>query len=967
MGESPHLFAGVGVAWTSVRQRRLLEREDQLAEAAGLVRSVADGEGSLLLVEGVAGIGKTGVVRAVRDLARDAGATTLAARGSELERQSPFGAVRGLLEAPLARADPAERAALLSGAAAAAGALLDAQGAPVTEAPTFDLLHGLAWFVVNLADRGPLVLLVDDAHWLDSPSARFLSYLADRLEDAPILLVVALRPDEPGAPRALRRLALHPDATLLRPRPLSEEAVAALTSDALRSPPTAAFTTACRAATGGNPFAIHSLLVDLAADGARPDDDAAARLAERLPAEVGRAMEHRLAGLPEAARGLASAVAVLGDGSALSVAARLAGLEPALAASVAELLVRVDILAPGPELGFSHPLARGAVYAGMPSGQRSELHREAARMLASAAAPERLALHLLEVQPAGDPAVVDTLRAAARTARTLGGRGAATAFLRRALAEPPAPEQRFATLVALGSAEAQAWDAAALGHLREALELAPDPVRRAEIAMWLAGAHRAFSDYAGAAGILAAERDRLGDADADMARILESELLHSAMQAPSARAAVRERPRPAAESLRGATRGERRLLMALAFEALTSGEPRDRGLRLARRALAGAPPLRDEPPGSTIALFPIAGVIDAGAHLDVMTVLDWMADEARRKGSLIGYVGAATLRAHARRLAGDLDGAEADAVSCWRLLRGSPGALNAASALGVLVDVLVARGDLAGADAELQASDLARAPADQLNLLMLAAARLRLRLGQRRWEEALEESDHLDAACDALGIGVSGAMERGPNRVLALTGLGRREEAVAEAAAEVRRARRFGAPYALSAALRAQGLALGGDDGLAALAAAAAAAEGPDAPLYLSRALLDHGGALRRTGRHRSAREPLRRALDLAVRCGAHALAEDARTELLAAGARPRRSALSGVAALTAAERRVARLAADGLTNPEIAQALYITRKTVEKHMGEVLRKLELPSRERIAAAFAGDPGRPPRAGVGAP
>jgi DNA-binding CsgD family transcriptional regulator len=104
--------------------------------------------------------------------------------------------------------------------------------------------------------------------------------------------------------------------------------------------------------------------------------------------------------------------------------------------------------------------------------------------------------------------------------------------------------------------------------------------------------------------------------------------------------------------------------------------------------------------------------------------------------------------------------------------------------------------------------------------------------------------------------------------------------------------------------------------------------------------------------RKREARDPLRRALDVASRCGAHGAAEEARTELLATGARPRRVALSGVASLTARERRVARLAAEGLSNPEIAQALFITRRTVEKHVGEVLRKLELSSRKQIAVAL---------------
>jgi DNA-binding CsgD family transcriptional regulator len=939
---------------TSLEPQRLLEREGEIGQASKLIDSLGGGEGRLLLVEGAGGIGKTQMLQAIREAARERGARTLSARASELERQSPFNAVRTLLEPSVARAPPDERERLLAGAAGATRRLLDPEGRRPQDADeAFNLLHGLTWLVINLAERGPLVLFVDDAHWLDSPSARFLAYLSGRLEDAPVLLVVASRPDEPGAPRAVARLGLQPGATVQRLRPLSEAAVARLAADALSNRPTPAFATACHVTTGGNPFAVRSLLVDLAADGVRPDDATAAGLRDRVPTDIERALRVRLERLPQGAAPLAGAVAVLGDGCALSLAASLAALDLDDAAELRDLLVRVDVLAPGQSLSFSSPLARVAVYHAMPTATRSQYHAEAARLLMAAAAPDRIALHLLAVEPAGDPSVVDTLRAAARGARSLGGRGAAIAFLRRALDEPPAPEQRFGTLVALGGAEVQAWDmAAGIGHLREALELSPDPVRRAEIAMVLAGAHRGMSDFTGAAAVLEAELERLGDSDADMTHILESEILHNAVQSAAARGALRNRPRPEADALAGTTRGERRLLMVLALEALTSGEPRDRGLDLARRALAGAPPIHDEPAGSTIVLFPIAGVIEAGAYGEYAAVLDWIVDDARRQGSLVGYVSAATFRAHARWLAGDLDGAEADAVSTWSLLRDTPGFQNAGQSLGVLINVLVARGDVAGAEAEFAESGLVEAPADQMNLLMLAAARLRLRVAQQRWDAAVTESDRLDAACEAAGVGISATMERGSNRALALLGLDRRDEAVDTAERALEHARRYGAGYATSAALRALGLAVGGEAGAARLAEAADAAEDAGAPLHLCGALLARGAALRRLGRPRDARDPLRRALDTATRCGAHATAESARAELLASGGRPRRAALSGVPSLTARERGVARLAADGMSNPEIAQTLFITRRTVEKHVGEVLRKLNIRSRTDIAAAL---------------
>jgi DNA-binding NarL/FixJ family response regulator len=153
-------------------------------------------------------------------------------------------------------------------------------------------------------------------------------------------------------------------------------------------------------------------------------------------------------------------------------------------------------------------------------------------------------------------------------------------------------------------------------------------------------------------------------------------------------------------------------------------------------------------------------------------------------------------------------------------------------------------------------------------------------------------------------------------------------------------------------ALRARGLALGGEDGLELLAEAAAVLAESPARLEHARALEDLGAALRRAGRRSDARGPLREALDLADACGARPLAERARHELRAAGGRPRRPRISGVEALTASERRIAAMAADGLSNPEIAQALFVTKKTVETHLAGAYRKLGIRSRTQLPAAL---------------
>jgi DNA-binding CsgD family transcriptional regulator len=188
---------------------------------------------------------------------------------------------------------------------------------------------------------------------------------------------------------------------------------------------------------------------------------------------------------------------------------------------------------------------------------------------------------------------------------------------------------------------------------------------------------------------------------------------------------------------------------------------------------------------------------------------------------------------------------------------------------------------------------------------------------------------------------------------LALLALGRRDEARALAEEELELARTWGAPRALGAALRAAGLVEGGERGLARLDEAVRVLSESPAKLEHAKARVELGAALRRLNHRAAAREHLRHAVEVATICGAGSLAARAETELLATGARPRRVALSGVASLTPSERRVAEMAAEGPTNREIAQALFVTQRTVEVHLTSIYRKLEISSRSQLAAALA--------------
>jgi DNA-binding CsgD family transcriptional regulator len=239
-----------------------------------------------------------------------------------------------------------------------------------------------------------------------------------------------------------------------------------------------------------------------------------------------------------------------------------------------------------------------------------------------------------------------------------------------------------------------------------------------------------------------------------------------------------------------------------------------------------------------------------------------------------------------------------------------------------------------------------------LTYATLICARGRLRLAQQRPEEALadfEAAGHhlLRGQCPA-----PSAVAWRSGAALAWLALGDADAAGARAFEEVALAREFGAPRTLGMALRAEGLAAGGEKGLGLLETSVRTLEGSQASLELARSLAEHGAALRRSGHRSEARVPLRRALDLATRCGAEALADQARTDLRATGARPRKEILSGPQSLTVSERRVVELAAQGQTNREIAQSLFVSLRTVETHLTHAFQKLGVDSRRKLAGAL---------------
>jgi DNA-binding CsgD family transcriptional regulator len=238
---------------------------------------------------------------------------------------------------------------------------------------------------------------------------------------------------------------------------------------------------------------------------------------------------------------------------------------------------------------------------------------------------------------------------------------------------------------------------------------------------------------------------------------------------------------------------------------------------------------------------------------------------------------------------------------------------------------------------------------------MLLHSRALLRLAQGRPREALADAVRCGDRQNALHVRNPALISWRSTAALAHAAIGERQAARRLAAEELRLARAFGAPRATGVALRAAGRVERARSGVPLLEEAVLALSRSPATLEHAHALVDLGIELRHSGDRMRAREHLREGLDLAHRCGAGALARRAREELIVAGARPRRDAIRGRDALTASEARVARMAAEGMTNRAIAQALFVTSKTVEAHLYHAFQKLGVKTRTELGAVLDAD------------
>ncbi len=497
----------------------LIERAGELEVIERAVAGLAGGTGSVVVVEATAGLGKTALLERLAELAANAGCLVRLGSPNPHERHFAFGVVRKLLEAPLRDAAAAERSELLAGAAALAGALLldgtaDCPGSETDCAAP--IAHSIMWLCARLARTRPLTLIVDDAHWSDRASLAVLAYLAGRIDELPLLIVVASRTgDARAAADLLTLLGGARSSTVLHPQPLSPMGAARLVHELAPGTPIHTYSDLHRAASG-NPWLIGEL----------------ARRIQTGGTGSGRAVvRRRIVQLEPRDRAVAAAWAVLGDGAPLQALAQVADVALDELGPARDALTAAGLRSPDGE-STAHELIAAAIRDDLPAAERERLHGESARaLLALGASPEDVGDHLLDARPHGDPDVGDWLERAAAAAAEAGAPERAATYLERATDERAPGEDRGRVLGALAAAAYDAGLPDPRKRLREALGDIVDSGARLDALTRLAAYGVFHGGDADDVDLLLAE---LGDAQPGVG--LQAALLDALLAIPERRA-----------------------------------------------------------------------------------------------------------------------------------------------------------------------------------------------------------------------------------------------------------------------------------------------------------------------------------------------------------------------------------------------------------------------------------------------
>lgn len=904
---------------------------DGLLRTAAAVRA---GSARAVVVRGPAGTGRTALLAALAERLTSTGMTVR-------HRTAPSGArEHQVLRDLFAPFDPFD--------------------AGLPDAPAAYAVHrALHRRATGLLANGPLALLLDDAQACDETSLNGLGFVLRRATSLPLLVVLAQRTDHPGAGAdALSALLAHDGCTALDLGPLDPAAIATVVTRALGRSPSESFLQHCAELSGGNPGLLTRLLTDVRAADIRPDADGLHRLRAIGEELLTRSATARLSGQAGHVRAVARAVAVLGHTDPEPLGALSAVTGRRLTAAL-ETLRRDGILAPADGPAAMREAVRRAVLAELPAPEREALRARAARLLNDAGRPAgEVAAQLVHLKEPAEPWMPGVLREAAAQAPDRATARAAMRSLRRALAAGPTGGLRQEIRVELARTSAHLAPATTLAQLRQALAEATRPHDRARIVVQYgliaAGTRRApqaVRELGAVLDTLPTEPGVPGQAlRAPVAAALLVTAVNDRTALPAARERARDWPVPPGES-----RAERHLLAGLSVLAALDGEPAGPAVDLARRALWIKEPAPVGPCvlGASLVLS-LADEVD-----EAMDALGRCVSDSRARRETWTHIAALCGQSLTLHGTGDVTAAVSTARTAVEhaTRAGCPDATMPALALAT---ALLSWGEAEEADALLDGvagPDVAQGVWEWHHFLYTKG---RARRERGDLDGALELWLHCGRSMEAAGIGNPVLAPWWLPAVTTLVRQGRTKAAADLAERSQEAARRWGTPRAVGLGLIAAGVVADGRARLDLLVEAVDALAASPARLDRAKAEYQLGCELLRHDATPDARRHLRRTVELATGCGYHMLAARARDLLVAAGGRMSRLAASPVDSLTESERRVAELARRGVTNKEIAATLFISLRTVEAHLTNVYRKLDVRGRADLPSSL-GTPYRPGR------
>jgi DNA-binding NarL/FixJ family response regulator len=931
-------------------QPPLLERDDELTTIEGAACAARRGQGSVVVVSGPLGNGKSALCRALPSVAHRENMAVLRASGARLEQDFAYGLVRQLVDPALGTATAADRDEWLAGAAGRAHELLREcilLGPGRQDIPHQVLLAGLDALVHNMSRCRPLMVLVDDLQWADSPSLAWLDHLVVGLGQLPVLVVCAVRDGDPGS----RQPTVHnitEAARVVQPRPLSVAGVRALVEWHAGQPADQEFVTACRTATGGNPMFLMSILVDLAADDVPPVAAMADRVAAARPAQLRDRLLACLRAQPEPVREIAQALTVLGEHADRHLVERMTGLDAVAWETALRTFDQLGLLTARRTHRFAHGFVRDAFEESMTLQEREKAHVRALEALHESGRPvEQVATLLLKVSSVQVPWAAETLRGAADVAVRRGAPDVAAGYLRRLLLDtsPDGPD-RAALYLELARVERGFDSAASVRHVTQATALVTEPRERAEALVRLAPA--VLGDAPGHVhDLLRRVSAELGDpyelkgTERELALRLEARTRRVGWTDPVELAASARRLRDLGVDQAVTTGAERELRTVLLHAAMmtlgsTAGEVAMLGSLILQRE-----PATPEHVHGTLPLL-VEALCAADSLDDVAPWLDTAMRHALAGGTPMEQgliqVEQSLVALHRGRLT--------EARRAVHAVLGTAAIDWQQTGTAILVPLsLVA---VATRDDELVRRLLADHPPEGTNVLVPAL------LGLLRGAVATAEGD-LPAAL-AYTVDSGWQLERAGWRTpgllpwrTTLVGLHKRlgDLGAAREAAEQEwaNARQWGAPATVGRATRVLGDLTPGADGVVLLREAVDVLEKSANRSELARALIRLAERVRHNVPSEAANH-LRRARAVAVDCG------DEHAETWADRVAGGSSGPGLPGELTKAECRVVSMAVDGLTNSQIAGLLQVSVRAVEKHLTNSFRKLGVRRRTDLTAAL---------------